>query len=219
MVGAAYAAVPLYRLFCQATGFDGTPRSPPRPPPRCSTGPSPSASTPTCARPALALRARADAPMQVKIGENTLGLLPRHQHLRPARSAAWRRSTCSPSRPRAFFNKLECFCFTEQLLQPGESAGDAGELLRRPADRGRQGRPLGARTSRCPTRSIPWLRRSRGSPARMAVLRHRKRCNAAGKPGRFGVRGLRRDQRCRGRGDQGADRWPTRTPSTTTTTW
>src|SRR4026209_2001232 len=26
MVGAAYAAVPLYRLFCQATGFDGTPR-------------------------------------------------------------------------------------------------------------------------------------------------------------------------------------------------
>ena len=26
MVGAAYAAVPLYRLFCQITGFDGTPR-------------------------------------------------------------------------------------------------------------------------------------------------------------------------------------------------
>ena len=26
MVGAAYAAVPLYRLFCQVTGFDGTPR-------------------------------------------------------------------------------------------------------------------------------------------------------------------------------------------------
>src|SRR5262245_15337591 len=26
MVGAAYASVPLYRLFCQVTGFDGTPR-------------------------------------------------------------------------------------------------------------------------------------------------------------------------------------------------
>src|SRR5262247_996043 len=26
MVGAAYAAVPLYRMFCEATGFDGTPR-------------------------------------------------------------------------------------------------------------------------------------------------------------------------------------------------
>ena len=31
MVGAAYAAVPLYRLFCQVTGFDGTPRSASRP--------------------------------------------------------------------------------------------------------------------------------------------------------------------------------------------
>ena len=26
MLGAAYAAVPLYRLFCETTGFDGTPR-------------------------------------------------------------------------------------------------------------------------------------------------------------------------------------------------
>lgn len=26
MLGAAYAAVPLYRLFCEVTGFDGTPR-------------------------------------------------------------------------------------------------------------------------------------------------------------------------------------------------
>src|SRR5690349_21003530 len=26
MVGASYAAVPLYRMFCQVTGFDGTPR-------------------------------------------------------------------------------------------------------------------------------------------------------------------------------------------------
>ncbi len=32
MVGAAYAAVPLYRLFCQVTGFDGTPRVATRPP-------------------------------------------------------------------------------------------------------------------------------------------------------------------------------------------
>src|SRR5262249_60629761 len=32
MVGMAYAAVPLYRLFCQVTGFDGTPRIAKAPP-------------------------------------------------------------------------------------------------------------------------------------------------------------------------------------------
>ena len=31
MVGLSYASVPLYRLFCQVTGFDGTPRVATRP--------------------------------------------------------------------------------------------------------------------------------------------------------------------------------------------
>jgi len=39
MVGLAYASVPLYRLFCQVTGFDGTPRIATAHLPRCSTAP------------------------------------------------------------------------------------------------------------------------------------------------------------------------------------
>jgi hypothetical protein len=60
MTGAAFAAVPLYRAFCQATGFGGT-GSPGgrRRPPRRSTGPSRSASTPirgTCPGPSRCRR-------------------------------------------------------------------------------------------------------------------------------------------------------------------
>ena len=192
MVGAAYASVPLYRLFCQVTGFDGTPRIATEPsdhgarpdrhhPLRCQRG----------ARPALALRAGADdTPRSRSARTRWRSTAPPTPRIGP--SAGMATFNVFPEQVAPFFNKLQCFCFTEQLLQPGESAGDAGELLRRPADRGRQGCLLGARTSRCPIRSIPRRRRSRGSPARTAVLRHRKRCNATGKPGRFAIRGLSR---------------------------
>ena len=50
MVGVAFAAVPLYRIFCQVTGYGGTTpaRDAPRRP-RRSTASSPSASTPISA--------------------------------------------------------------------------------------------------------------------------------------------------------------------------
>ena len=63
MTGAAFAAVPLYQAFCQATGFDGTVRSAARRPP---TPPRPGRPQGRCAlrrqcpRHALDLRARAD---------------------------------------------------------------------------------------------------------------------------------------------------------------
>jgi cytochrome c oxidase assembly protein subunit 11 len=120
MVGAAYASVPLYRLFCQVTGFDGTPR--------IASAPSTQVLERTIAirfdanvAPGLAWRFEpAHTTMQVKIGENTLTFY-RATNLsdRPLRGMAT--YNVLPEQSAPFFNKLECFCFKEQVLQPGQS--------------------------------------------------------------------------------------------------
>ena len=120
MVGAAYASVPLYRLFCQVTGFDGTPR--------IANAPSTQVLDKTVdirfdanVAPGLAWRFEpARNTMQVKIGENTLAFY-RATNLsdRPLRGTAT--YNVLPEQAAPFFNKLECFCFKEQLLQPGET--------------------------------------------------------------------------------------------------
>ena len=58
--------------------------------------------------------------MEVRIGENTLAFY-RATNLsdRPLRGTAT--YNVLPEQTAAFFNKLQCFCFTEQLLQPGET--------------------------------------------------------------------------------------------------
>jgi cytochrome c oxidase assembly protein subunit 11 len=120
MVGAAYASVPLYRLFCQVTGFDGTPR--------IASTPSSKALERSIAirfdanvAPGLAWRFEPAHPtMQVKIGENVLAFY-RASNLsdRPLRGMAT--YNVLPEQAAPFFNKLECFCFKEQLLEPGQS--------------------------------------------------------------------------------------------------
>ena len=85
MIGAAFAAVPLYRAFCQATGFDGTVRRAKQAP---DHGPRPDGSPSrfdtnvrdlpwnfTPSRPAR----------RSKIGETKPGLLHGHQQLATSR--------------------------------------------------------------------------------------------------------------------------------------
>jgi len=120
MVGAAYASVPLYRLFCQVTGFDGTPR--------IANTPSTQVLDKTVdirfdanVAPGLAWRFEpARTTLKVRIGENTLAFY-RTTNLsdRPLRGTAT--YNVLPEQAAPFFNKLECFCFKEQLLQPGET--------------------------------------------------------------------------------------------------
>ena len=120
MVGAAYASVPLYRLFCQVTGFDGTPR--------IANTPSTQVLDKTVdirfdanVAPGLAWRFEpARNTLKVRIGENTLAFY-RATNLsdRPLRGTAT--YNVLPEQAAPFFNKLECFCFKEQLLQPGET--------------------------------------------------------------------------------------------------
>ena len=120
MLGAAYAAVPLYRLFCQLTGYDGT--------------------TMRAARPSnvvldRTITVRFDAnvgphmpwrfePVQrslkVRLGENALAVYRATNPTdRPVTGTATFNVT--PELAGAYFNKIECFCFQEQRLEPGES--------------------------------------------------------------------------------------------------
>jgi len=120
MVGLSFAAVPLYRAFCQATGFGGTPQV-------VAAG-----SVQVLDR-QVTVRFNADTdrnlawyfhPLQksvrLKLGEQTLA---NYQ----ARNLSDRAITGTavfnvvPEKAGQYFNKIECFCFTEQRLEPGQS--------------------------------------------------------------------------------------------------
>ncbi|MGQ0486087.1 MAG: cytochrome c oxidase assembly protein [Hyphomicrobiales bacterium] len=120
MLGLAYASVPLYRLFCQATGFGGTTRIAAAAPEETSQR-------------MIAIRFDANTAaslgwnfhaaqleMKVKLGEQAIA------HYR-ATNPTDRQLTgtavfnVTPVSAGIYFNKIQCFCFTEQTLKPGES--------------------------------------------------------------------------------------------------
>ncbi|GGC62871.1 cytochrome c oxidase assembly protein [Chelatococcus reniformis] len=120
MVGLSFAAVPLYRLFCQATGFAGTPR--------IGTAPS---------------TAQADREVMVRFDANVApgvawSFTPEQTEVAAAlgetKTVFYRISNrakvpttgiatfnVQPEQAGAYFVKIQCFCFNEQTLAPGES--------------------------------------------------------------------------------------------------
>ncbi len=126
MVGAAYAAVPLYDLFCRTTGFDGTPRS----------GAQAQSTVPIIDRtisvrfdanvaPGLSWKFSAETPeIELKLGEvKTAYYNVRNTGTEPAAGMAT--YNVQPDLAGSYFVKLQCFCFTEQVLQPGEERDEA----------------------------------------------------------------------------------------------
>jgi cytochrome c oxidase assembly protein subunit 11 len=120
MVGASYAAVPLYRIFCQATGYDGTPR--------VATKPSSTVLDRTIVvrfdtnvAPGMPWRFEpVKKTMTVKIGENALAFF-RAKNLSDHTVHGSATFNVFPEQAAVFFNKVQCFCFTEQVLEAGES--------------------------------------------------------------------------------------------------
>ena len=120
MVGAAYAAVPLYRLFCQATGFDGTPR--------IASAPSTQVLDRTITvrfdanvGPGLSWDFAPDTPtVDVRIGENMLAFY-KVTNKGSRASVGTATFNVTPDQAGIFFNKMQCFCFTEQRIEPGET--------------------------------------------------------------------------------------------------
>jgi cytochrome c oxidase assembly protein subunit 11 len=121
MVGLGYASVPLYRLFCQVTGFDGTTRMAVG-----ETAPGAVAGKTMVIRfdanhaPALPWEFEPEAVTEtVSIGEREMAFYTaRNLSARPITGTATFNVT--PVQAGKYFSKIQCFCFNEQTLQPGE---------------------------------------------------------------------------------------------------
>lgn len=120
MLGAAFAAVPLYTMFCRLTGFDGTPLI-------RSTAASEVLDRTVTIRfdtnvaPGLPWTFRPETPeIRSRIGETqTLFFRVRNEGRRASTGIAT--YNVQPDQAGAFFVKMKCFCFDEQTLKAGES--------------------------------------------------------------------------------------------------
>ncbi len=120
MVGLAFASVPLYRLFCQVTGFGGTTQVAEAPPDQIS-GRVITVRFNADVNPALPWRFGPSQPaVAVRVGEPGLAFYEAENLSdRPVTGTATFNVT--PLKVGQYFSKTACFCFDEQRLAPGEA--------------------------------------------------------------------------------------------------
>lgn len=120
MGGLVVASVPLYRLFCQVTGYGGTTRTA-------------DAAPDTVLKRTVTIQFDAGVnsalpwrfqPVQrrvdVKLGERKLAFY-RAVNNSDAPVTGTATFNVTPAKAGPYFNKIDCFCFTEQTLEPGQS--------------------------------------------------------------------------------------------------
>ncbi|PKP91591.1 MAG: cytochrome c oxidase assembly protein [Alphaproteobacteria bacterium HGW-Alphaproteobacteria-16] len=119
MTGVAFASVPLYQLFCQVTGFGGTTQ-------RAADAPGAVDARITVAfdsntSPALTWAFKPEvASDKISIGARDMAFYTAtNTGTVPVTGTATYNVT--PAQAGKYFTKIECFCFTEQTLQPGET--------------------------------------------------------------------------------------------------
>jgi cytochrome c oxidase assembly protein subunit 11 len=124
MLGLGYASVPLYRLFCQVTGFGGTTMQ--------ATESDAARAAQLATGQTISIRFDATAAMGmpwsfrpsqatdiVTIGERDIATyVARNDSDQPITGMAT--FNVEPEQAGKYFNKIQCFCFTEQTLQPGQ---------------------------------------------------------------------------------------------------
>ncbi|MFN7174494.1 MAG: cytochrome c oxidase assembly protein, partial [Thermaurantiacus tibetensis] len=123
MVGLAYASVPLYRLFCQVTGFGGTPMV------AADAAATPEPVAGTSIRVRFDGNVRRGMPWDFRPAERfvDLPLGERRMAFYHARNTSDAPVTgvatfnVTPEAAGRYFVKIQCFCFNEQTLQPGEA--------------------------------------------------------------------------------------------------
>jgi cytochrome c oxidase assembly protein subunit 11 len=119
MVGLAYAAVPLYQLFCQVTGFGGTPQIAGEAPKGVIDRQMTVRFDSNIAG-NLAWTVKAAPSVTDHIGTvDTVNYVATNNSDKPITGQAV--FNVVPEKAGVYFNKIECFCFTEQTLQPGET--------------------------------------------------------------------------------------------------
>ncbi|CAM8951530.1 unnamed protein product [Rhodiola kirilowii] len=128
MVGLTYAAVPMYRRFCQATGYGGTVQRRESDEEKFARH----AKDGTVASREITVQFNADVAdgmqwkfiptqreVRVKPGESALAFYTaENKSLKPITGVSTYNVT--PMKAAVYFNKIQCFCFEEQRLLPGE---------------------------------------------------------------------------------------------------
>ena len=118
MVALTYAAVPLYRLFCQVTGFAGTTQIAVAAPGAVGTSVM-TVRFDTNVAQNLPWHFATPKPVEVRLGEErVVEFTAINFGAEPLLGTATFNVT--PLQIGKYFNKIQCFCFTEQLLMPGE---------------------------------------------------------------------------------------------------
>ena len=122
MLGLGYASVPLYRMFCQVTGFNGTTQR--------ATAEQAAGVKVSAVPISIRFDGNVDRGMPwdfhpdqttqtVRIGARSLATFSaRNLSARPITGRA--SFNVSPDEAGKYFNKIQCFCFTEQTLRPHE---------------------------------------------------------------------------------------------------
>ena len=128
MLGLGFASVPLYRLFCQVTGFGGTTM-------RATEQQAELAQGIAASSAAREFSIRFDAntaldmpwafePVQrtdrVSIGQRDMAIYTARNNSTEAITGT-ATFNVEPEQAGRYFSKIQCFCFTQQTLQPGQS--------------------------------------------------------------------------------------------------
>lgn len=119
MVGMAYTAVPLYDMFCRVTGYNGTTQRVEQASDvildekvRVTFDANTSGGLPWEFKPV-------QRDIDIRIGE-TVQVMYRAKNLSSKPTTGQATFNVTPMQAGAYFNKVQCFCFTETTLQPGE---------------------------------------------------------------------------------------------------
>jgi cytochrome c oxidase assembly protein subunit 11 len=119
MGGLAYASVPLYQLFCQVTGYGGTTQVA-QSDSQAVIDRTMTIQFDTTVNPALAWRfGPVRRTMTLKVGENALAFF-RAENMSDETVVGTATFNVTPHKAGKYFNKVDCFCFTEQVLKPGQ---------------------------------------------------------------------------------------------------
>lgn len=128
MLGMGFAAVPLYRIFCQVTGFGGTTQRATEQQADLAARMALSAGAPTIS---IRFDASIDRTLPwtfiarqvtdtVQIGQRDMAVFQATNNSSvPITGTAT--FNVEPEQAGKYFNKIQCFCFTEQTLQPGQT--------------------------------------------------------------------------------------------------
>lgn len=119
MVGLSFASVPAYRLFCQVTGFGGTTQVSTELPDvildrkvTIHFNADKSPQMPWDFSPEM-------REVSVRLGERGITAF-RARNLRSDRNAGTALYNVTPLKAGKYFHKIQCFCFDEQFLEPGQ---------------------------------------------------------------------------------------------------